>query len=205
MANLAIDLDLEAVQYDGSWYTRDELAKKIKAQLEAGDYSISRPSQALEFLTAQLASSKMISFKVNQELADALNAAASRQSRSASAILRDALQLALGGMRDPIGKRPTEPEVPAISPPVPAPAPAPQAAAPQPAPAAAAAPPPIPPGLNPSPGVLAGPGALRNAGAGEAKVIIESSVSPEEAAGAVDLKPKKKDENEAVERRWFGG
>src|SRR3954451_17944484 len=100
MANLAIDLDLEAVQYEGSWYTRDELAKKIKAQLEACDYAISRPSQALEFLTAQLSSAKMISFTVNQELADMLNAAASCHSRSASAILRDALQVALGGTRD---------------------------------------------------------------------------------------------------------
>src|SRR4051812_43325280 len=115
MTNLAIDLDLEAVQYDGSWYTRDELAKKIKAQLESGDYAVSRPSQALEFLTAQLASSKLVSFKVSQDTAEALTVAASRQNRSASAILREALQAALGTTKDPIGRRPTEPEVPAIA------------------------------------------------------------------------------------------
>lgn len=204
MANLAIDLDLEAVQYDGSWYTRDELAQKIKAQLEAGDYAISRPSQALELLTSQLASSRMLSFKVSQELGDALNALAARQNKSASSILRDALQAALNGSRDLVGRRPTDPEVPVVAGPVAPPLGTPAAAS-------VAGPPPIPanaapPGLHPAP--IAGPGALRAAGAAapivEPKVIIDSSVSPEEAAAAVDLKPKKKEESD-VERRWFGG
>lgn len=175
MANLPIDLDLESVQYDGVWYTRDELAKKIKSQLEAGDYQISRPSQALELLTSQLQSAKTLSFKVPLELADALNAAAAKQGRSAAAILRDAVSQALS-VREPVGRRTTEPEMPAIPPP-----------------------PLAPPGLNPvHPPVLAGPGALKSA------AIIDSNVTADEAAKAVDLKPKKKEE-EAVERRWFGG
>lgn len=210
MPNLPIDLDLEAVQFDGSWYTREELAKKIKSSLESGDYAISRPSQALEYLTAQLGSAKNLSFKVTQELAEALNQAASRQNRSAASLLRDALAAALAGggqapgapsgSRDPIGRRDTQPEMPAVGAPV--------AATPPPLPL-----PPAPPGLNPAGAAAApipGPGAIRSAqytppGA-EPKVIIEQA-SVEEAATAVDLKPKKKDalDDAEVERRWFGG
>src|SRR5205823_1294285 len=33
-----IDLDSEAVWLDGAWYTRDDLARKIKQLIETGDY-----------------------------------------------------------------------------------------------------------------------------------------------------------------------
>jgi hypothetical protein len=196
MANLPIDLDQEAVQYDGSWYTRDELARKIKTSLENGDYAISRPSQALEYLTAQLGATKLLSFKVTEETAELLKQAATRSNRTSAAILRDALAAALSISRDPIGKRPTEPELPAVT-----------TAAPPPLPAAPSN---VPPGLAPSSAAapsapIAGPGAIRNAGGNpDAKVIIEQP-SAEEVASAVDLQPKKKADDADVERRWFGG
>jgi len=34
-----IDLDAEAIQFEGHWYTRDELARKIKSMLDAGDFA----------------------------------------------------------------------------------------------------------------------------------------------------------------------
>ncbi len=43
-----IDLDSESVWLDGAWYTRDELARRIKQMIESGDFRVSRPSQALE-------------------------------------------------------------------------------------------------------------------------------------------------------------
>lgn len=215
MANLPIDLETDSVQYEGTWYTREELAKKIKGQLEAGDYAISKPSQALEYLTQQLADAETLSFKVPGELADAITAAAARQGRPVGVLLREVLTSALSTLNRPVGRRPTDPEIPIsvaeplTSPsvavvPAPVPTPAPMTAVglpvvPPPSPAS------VPPGLSPSPAVMAGPGALRNAMPHhEAKVIIDSSVSPEEAASAVDLKPKKKDDADAVERRWFG-
>lgn len=197
MANLPIDLDTEAVQYDGSWYTRDELAKKIKSALEAGDYSIGRPSQALEYLTAQLSTTKVVSFKVTQEMSEALAQAATRQNRPAAAILREALSNALAAAKDPIGRRPTEPEVPAVAS---APPPLPGAIPPGLAPASAA---PVPPSVATP---IAGPGAIRNAGAPvEAPKVVIEQPSAEEAAAAVDLQPKKKSDDAEVERRWFGG
>lgn len=197
MVNLPIDLDLEAVQFDGAWYTRDELARKIKAALDSGDYAVSRPSQALEYLIAQLQATKLVSFKVTQELAELLNQAAARQNRSAAAILRDALVSALNQSREPIGKRPTEPEVPVVTAPPPLPPP----------PGSSVVPPGLAPATTaPAAAPIAGPGAIRNAGipADPPKVIIEQA-SAEEAAAAVDLQPKKKNDDAEVERRWFGG
>ena len=43
-----IDLDSESVWLDGAWYTREELARHIKEMIEAGDFRVSRPSQALD-------------------------------------------------------------------------------------------------------------------------------------------------------------
>ena len=42
-----IDLDSESVWLDGAWYTRQDLARRIKEMIETGDFRVSRPSQAL--------------------------------------------------------------------------------------------------------------------------------------------------------------
>lgn len=126
----------------------------------------------------------------------------------------------------PEGKRPTNPEIPIAV--VAAPPSAPEL------PPEPKTPPTPPPGLKPAapPPLLAGPGALRAAGvpapsapttpqgsaaaaAGPSVVVDQSlqaagevvteAASPEEAANAVDLTPKKQpEEPDAVERRWFG-
>jgi hypothetical protein len=70
----------------------------------------------------------------------------------------------------------------------------------------------VPPNLTPAASqVQAGPGAMRAAGQSQPSVVVDrqaivtEEVSPEDAAQAVDLTPKKTKEEEAVERRWFGG
>jgi hypothetical protein len=42
-----IDLDSESVWLDGAWYTRQDLARRIKEMIETGDFRVSRPGQAL--------------------------------------------------------------------------------------------------------------------------------------------------------------
>ncbi len=195
MSQLPIDLDTESIQYEGHWYTRDELARRIKGMLDGGDFSVGKPSQALEQLTVTLASLRTLAFKSTPDMAEAINQAAARQGRSVGGLVREAISEYLGfaslpaqgsaaGSRpgaDRPGKRPTEPEIPAVSVPTPAPV------------------------------VIAGPGALKAAQAPAPSVVVDRNAiiteeaSPEEAAGAVSLNPKKKkDEEENVERGWFG-
>lgn len=159
MSRLPIDLDAETVQLDGNWFTRDDLARRIKAMLDAGDYAISRPSQALEQLTQATANLKTATLKVPGEIAQAIAQIAEKQGKSIGSVMRDALAAYVG--------------TPQAHP------------APPPPPAAAVAP---------------GPGALRNA------QVVTEAVSPSEAASAVSLTPKKKDEDQQApaERSWFG-
>jgi hypothetical protein len=225
MSQLPIDLDTESVQFDGNWYTRDELARRIKTMLDSGDFQVARPSQALEELTSTLTSLRTLAFRATPDMADALNAAAARQGKTVGSLIRDAVADHLGisstgaggghaPNTTPPGKRPTDPEMPAVAAP-PAPAPAPAAVAAPPIPKA-----PMPPGLSPAP--AAGPGALRAATytpisnpttnpkqeipsvVVDKSAIVTEDAGPEDAAGAVDLTSKKKEE-EAIERRWFGG
>src|SRR5438132_12349439 len=96
MSQLPIDLDTESVQFDGNWYTRDELARRIKAMLDANDYQISRPSQALEQLTATLSSLRTLAFRATPEMADALNTSAARAGKTVGTLIRDAVSEYLG-------------------------------------------------------------------------------------------------------------
>ncbi|MHB8874173.1 MAG: hypothetical protein ACYC8T_10845 [Myxococcaceae bacterium] len=200
MSQPPIDIDTESVQFDGHWYTREALAGRIKGMLDAGDFAVSRPSQALESLTQTLSSLRTLAFRATPELADALNAAAARHGKTVGAVIRDAMTSLLGmpvadgpaptGPREnlPAGRRPTDPELPAA----PRAPEAPQGQA-------------VPPHLTPAaPGVQAGPGALKSAELNRPTVVVEEA-SAEDAAGAVDLTAKKTKEEEAVERRWFGG
>jgi hypothetical protein len=191
-----IDLDSETIQFDGAWFARDDLARRIKAMLDSGDYNVAKPSQALEQLTTTLAGLRTLAIRVTPEMADALNQAASRQGKTAAGVVREALTMHLG-----IGDAPA----------VPASAPAKQVGLssrhktdPE---------MPVVPVVHTHPmdgrqQVLAGPGALRSAAAPSVMVdkssIVTEDASPEEAARAVDLTPKKK-EDESIEKRWFGG
>ena len=86
-----IDLDSESVWLDGQWYTREALARRIKEMIEAGDFRVSRPSQALERLEAALAQAKVVSVRVPADLADAVGAAASRLGRPVGHLVREAI------------------------------------------------------------------------------------------------------------------
>ncbi|MFZ5471102.1 MAG: CopG family transcriptional regulator [Myxococcota bacterium] len=190
MSQLPLDLDKEAIQLDGTWYTREELARRIKSMLDGGDFAIGKPSQALEQLTTVLASIRTVTFRATAEIAEALNAAASRQGVTVAAVIREALAKHLSLSALETGpKRPAMASGTSLETVGGAPASSHPAA---------------------TPAFVPGPGALRSTGGEPApSVVVDQSIvteeaSPEDAAGAVNLTAKKKEE-EAVERRWFGG
>jgi predicted DNA-binding protein len=86
-----IDLDTESVWLDGAWYSRRDLAAKIKQMIEAGDYRVSRPSQALERLEAAVAQAQVVSVRLPPDLAAAVAAAAGRLSRPMGTLVREAI------------------------------------------------------------------------------------------------------------------
>src|SRR5579871_1723352 len=191
----AIDLDSETIQFDGGWFTRDDLARRIRAMLDAGDYNVAKPSQALEQLTGMLQGLRTLAIRVTPDMADALNQAASRQGKTAAGIVREALANHLGMPEEAAPPPPV-----AVSPPAPAPTPAKGVT---PASRRTTTDPDIPVvpvvhSHNPSNAVVAGPGAMRAASAPSVLVdkaaIVTEDATPEDAAGAVDLNKKKKED-----------
>src|SRR6266540_2267119 len=71
-----IDLDSESVWLDGAWYTRQDLARRIKDMIETGDFRVSRPSQALERLEAALAQARVLTVRMPADLAETVSATA---------------------------------------------------------------------------------------------------------------------------------
>ncbi len=86
-----IDLDSESVWLDGTWYTRQELARRIKEMIETGDFRVSRPSQALERLEAALAQARVVSVRMPVDLSQAVEAAAGRLGRPVGHLVREAV------------------------------------------------------------------------------------------------------------------
>jgi hypothetical protein len=86
-----IDLDSESVWLDGAWYTRDALARRIKEMIEAGDFRVSRPSQALERLEAALALAQVVAVRLPSDLYEAVNATATRLGRPVGHLVREAV------------------------------------------------------------------------------------------------------------------
>ncbi len=86
-----IDLDAEAIWFDGAWCTRQDLAHRIKQLVEAGDYRVSRPSEALERLEAVLARTHVLATRVPAELAAALSVAARQAGRPVGHLVREAM------------------------------------------------------------------------------------------------------------------
>jgi predicted DNA-binding protein len=86
-----IDLDSESVWLDGAWYTREDLARRIKETLEAGDFRVSRLSQALERLQAALGEARVVTVRMPAELADAVGATAARLGRPMGHLVREAI------------------------------------------------------------------------------------------------------------------
>ncbi len=86
-----IDLDSESVWLDGTWYARDDLARRIKEMIEAGDFRVARPSQALERLEAALGQAQVVSVRMPADLAEAANATAARLGRPVGHLVREAV------------------------------------------------------------------------------------------------------------------
>jgi hypothetical protein len=174
MSQLPIDIDAEAVYFDGQWYTRDDMARRIKAMLDQGDFAITRPSQALEQLTQVISSVRTLAFRSTPDLVEAINAGAARAGKSVGAYIRDTLAQSLGLPSSDFG---------------PMPRPAGEAAA---ANGRASTDPEVP---------KAGPGALRSSHNERLPSVV---VDPAVGTEPVELKhPKKKEEESATERRWF--
>jgi hypothetical protein len=86
-----IDLDSESVWLDGAWYARDQLAHRIKEMIEAGDFRVARPSQALERLEAALGQALVVSVRMPADLAGAAEATAARLGRPVGHLIREAI------------------------------------------------------------------------------------------------------------------
>jgi hypothetical protein len=95
---LEVDLDTETIWFENAWCSRDDLARKVRSMIDAGDYLVARPSQALEALTQSLSSARMLPVRVPAELSDVLNTVAQREGRTVGGIVREALT-AFVGMR----------------------------------------------------------------------------------------------------------
>lgn len=86
-----IDLDSESVWLDGAWYTRDELARRIREMIESGDFRVSRPSQALERLESALAQARVVNVRMPMDLSEAVTATAHRLGRPVGHLMREAV------------------------------------------------------------------------------------------------------------------
>ena len=86
-----IDLDSACVWHDGAWYTREELARRITEMIEAGDFRVMRPSQALERLEAALAQSQVVAVRMPAALAGSVEATAARLDRPVGHLVREAI------------------------------------------------------------------------------------------------------------------
>lgn len=91
MEAFEIDLDSECVWLDDAWLNREDLVRKIRAMIDAGDYQLARPSQALETLTKSLAQARLLALRINPEMSDALNALAQQIGRPVGAVAREAI------------------------------------------------------------------------------------------------------------------
>lgn len=194
MNQLPIDVDAEAIFLDGAWYTREDLARKIKSMIDSGDFNVARPSAALEALSATLQQVRTLSFRVTPDLADALTQLATRTGNSVGQLVREAVMQMLTRGAAPVQHQQPEHDeshgdeshsrreetVKAALPTPPEAQPLVQAqAAPEPS------------------VVVAGPGALRNAGIDPNKqqqpIELTRRVDSQSPQGAAD----------SAENRWF--
>jgi hypothetical protein len=178
MSQFPIDVDAEAVFVDGNWFTREDLSRRIKAMLDAGDFNVARPSVALQELMQLMQGVRTMAFRAPPDLADAVNQFASQSGQTVGGVLREAVSQYLTAARQPRPSSPSQAHVISnASPP-------------------ASATPDVPKvmveaSVIPDTTIMAGPGALRAAG-----------IEP------MELTNKKKQNSEgaptdATEQRWF--
>ena len=90
-----VDLDGEQVLFDGTWYSKEDLAQKIRGMVDGADYRISRPSAALEALQNALMGLRSLTLRLPVEQAEFLAAEAARLGMPVGAFTRELLLRAL--------------------------------------------------------------------------------------------------------------
>jgi len=103
-----IDYDVEAVWLDDAWFTRDELAARIKQMIEGGDYRLAKPSAALERLEAAIAQARVLAARVSPDVAEAVERAAEASGRPVGAVIREALAQWLANPANHVARREEE-------------------------------------------------------------------------------------------------
>ncbi|RMG21203.1 MAG: hypothetical protein D6729_01210 [Deltaproteobacteria bacterium] len=91
MSDFAIDLDGERVEFDGTWYTAEELGEKITQMISAKDFRIAKAGQALESLQSALNDAKQLEVRVPSTVLGAIEDLAQRDGRTVGAVVREAL------------------------------------------------------------------------------------------------------------------
>jgi hypothetical protein len=178
--NFEIDLDGEQVLFDGTWYSREELTRKIKTMVEAGDFRVARPSSALEALEGAVANLREIKVRLPIETYDALAAVATRAGRPVGALLREALARLVPGNNAPPGTRVVTSQIP------------------------------VTPGQTGTHAVPAPPAPIPLSPRMQSRTNVPSANEPataEEAAGAIPLTSKRRDDSSPApadgEKSWF--
>lgn len=168
MNQFPVDVDSEAIFLDNAWYTRDDLAQRIKAMIDEGDFAIARPSAALEELTATLQSVRTLTLRLMPEVAEALDSLAAQSDKSIGELLREAVNQMLAAPLSlplPVSTPPHQPHEAQLEAPL-----VPEAPPPEPRVTA-------PTAVSPA---IAGPGALRAAGiARDSEPTVEVNTSSE--------------------------
>jgi hypothetical protein len=88
-----VDLDLEKIKVDDTWFTAGDLARAIKERIDAGDYRVSRLSEALERLRGVVERSQDLRVRVTGEVAVDFRKIANRLRVPLQRVLRDALTM----------------------------------------------------------------------------------------------------------------
>ena len=120
MSDFAIDLDGERVEFDGTWYTADELGQKITEMISAKDFRIAKAGQALESLQNALSDARSLDVRVPSAVLKALEDMAARDGRAIGAVVREALIRFIGVqglMEEPAGSGSGEGSPPGEPPP----------------------------------------------------------------------------------------
>lgn len=160
-----VDLDGEQVLFDGTWYSKEDLAQKIRAMVDGGDYRISRPSSALEALQNALSGLRSLTLRLPVEHAEALASEAARQGMAVGAFTRELILRALPMMPSAVPIPLTGSMTGSVT------------------------------------GSMRVPQAPSAFQSGPVEAIQEAA-TPAEAAGAIPLTPKRREEN-AAEQDWF--
>lgn len=109
MNQFPIDVDAEAIFLDGGWYTREDLSRRVRAMLDAGDFNVAQPSMALQELTQMMQGVRTLAFRVQPELGDALTQLASSLGQSVGAVIREAVtQYITDANSEPVQSSPSQ-------------------------------------------------------------------------------------------------